>query len=342
MKPSQLATLLVRTIAHRLPTLIVGGPGIGKTSIVAQACEVVETDLIVSHPAVSDPTDAKGLPWISDDHESATFVPFGETLRVLESERPTVWFWDDLGQAAPAVQASFMPWLLARRVNGHVLPDHVTIVAATNRRTDRAGVTGVLEPVKSRFSAIVELEPDLDEWCRWALAQEWMPPEVVAFLRFRPDELNNFTPTADMVNSPVPRTWENAARLLNAGMPAAVEAGAVKGAVGEAAGTQLLAFLKMYRELPSIDGILLDPDAVALPTEPGVLYAVTTAVAHRTDADNFPRVARYAERLNEAGRGEFAVLLLRDAARRDSSILQTRSFVELATGELGELIGAAR
>lgn len=339
MKPSELVTLLSTAIAHRLPALLVGSPGVGKTSLVAQAAEASGNDLVVSHPAVSDPTDAKGLPWIGADHQSAHFVPFGETLRVLESKKPTVWFWDDLGQAPAAVQASFMPWLLARRVNGHALPDHVTIMAATNRRTDRAGVAGVLEPVKSRFATIVEIEPDLDEWCQWALAQDFMPPELVAFLRFRPQELCRFEPTADMTNSPVPRTWENAGRLLTAKMPMAVEAKALAGAVGISAATELMSFLRMYRQLPNIDGILIDADSAPIPTEMGVLYAVSTALAHRATPENFPRVARYAERLVEAQHGEFAVLLIRDAARKDPTLMSTPAFVRLASGEMGELIG---
>src|SRR2546430_13324260 len=40
-------------------------------------------------------------------------------------------------------------------------------------------------------------------------------------------------PSADMVNCPVPRTWENAARILGCGLPKAVEREALAGAVGE-------------------------------------------------------------------------------------------------------------
>jgi hypothetical protein len=72
----------------------------------------------------------------------------------------------------------------------------------------------------------------------------------------------------------------------------------------------------------------------------GVLYAVVTALAHRTTLENFAKVARYAERLLEAGHGEFAVLLTRDAVRRDPSLTNTPTFVRLATGELHELIGS--
>lgn len=340
MKPSHLATFLQHTIAQQLPSLIVGGPGIGKTSIVEQAAAAAGADLVVSHPAVADPTDAKGFPWVEKGATRAMFLPFGETARVLDSTKPTVWFMDDLGQAPPAVQASYMPWLLARQVNGHRLPDHVTIIAATNRRTDRAGVSGILEPVKSRFHAIVTLEPDLDEWCQWALAQPNFPPEVVAFLRFKSGDglLYQFKPSADLVNCPSPRTWAAAARLLQLRMPATVEAEALVGAVGEGAAAELLAFLRMYRELPNIDGILMDPDRASIPTSPSVLYAVSTAIASKANTTTFDRIARYAQRLVDAGHGEFATLALRDAIRRAPDVQTTPAFVRLTSGELGQLM----
>lgn len=339
MKPSQLAMFLAHAIAARLPVLITGKPGIGKSDIVDQASTAAPAKLILSHPAVADPTDAKGLPWVAEDKKSAIFLPFGELAQAMQATEPTVWFLDDLGQASPAVQASYMQLLLARRVNGHQLPDCVTFIAASNRRTDRAGVTGILEPVKSRFAAIVELEPDLDEWCQWAFAQNFVPPELIAFLRFRPGLLCEFTPSADLTNCPLPRTWAHAAQILALQLPdSAVQAGALAGAVGEGAATELLAFLAMYHQLPSVDAILVDPDTGVIPDNPAALYAVTTALAHRANEKNFGRVARYAERLVGQGHGEFATLLLRDSIRRCPEVQQTPAFVQLASGELGQLI----
>jgi hypothetical protein len=339
MKPSQLISFLSRTIPARLPVLIVGAPGIGKSDLVAQAAAAAGADLIISHPAVADPTDVKGLPWVAKGAEHATFLPFGELARALKATTPTVWFLDDLGQAPPSVQASFMQLLLARRVNGHVLPDCVTFLAASNRRTDRAGVSGILEPVKSRFVAIVELEPDLDEWTQWALGQDDMPPELVAFLRFRPELLSAFVPSADLTNCPLPRTWAHAGKLLALDLPDNILLAAVAGAVGQGAAIELMAFLRMFRELPNIDAILLDPDGPVIPKDPAALYAVTTALAVRTTVENFAAVARYAQRLVDALHGEFATLLIRDAVRRTPSVTDSPAFIRLAAGEIGQLIG---
>lgn len=341
MRPSELFTFLAEAIRARLPVLITGAPGIGKSDIVAQATADAGADLILSHPAVADPTDAKGLPWISDDGATATFLPFGELARAVRADRPTVWFLDDLGQAPPAVQASYMQLLLARRVNGHKLPDCVSFLAATNRRTDRAGVSGILEPVKSRFTSIVELAPDLDDWTRWALAHD-VPAELVAFLRFRPELLCDFEPSADLSNCPLPRTWAHVGRIMALDLPETVRHTAVSGAVGEGAATEFLAFLRLFQSLPSIDAILVDPDASDIPDRPGARYAVVTALATKTTVQNFGRIARYAARMMDAGHGEFSALLLRDAIRREPAVQTTADFNRLASGPLGSLISGGK
>jgi hypothetical protein len=320
-----------------LPILITGAPGVGKSDIVGQAAELTGAELILSHPAVADPTDAKGLPWPKKDGDEATFLPFGELARALRATVPTVWFLDDLGQATPAVQASFMQLILARRVNGHILPDCVTFVAATNRRADRAGVSGILEPVKSRFATIIELHPDIDSWCNWAIGAG-IPPTLIAFLRFRPDLLSDFKPSADMSNSPMPRTWASLAKLEALSLPQQVELAAMAGAVGEGPAAEYIAFRRIYQSLTSVDAILLDPKGCKLPTAPNELYATCTALASKVTDQNLSRIGIYANRLMDAGRGEFAVLLMRDVIRRNPKLKYSDAYIRIACGPIGQLI----
>lgn len=338
LRPSQLSDLLAKTIPAGMPVLITGAPGIGKSDVVAQATQEAGADIIISHPVVNDPTDAKGFPWPNKNGKSATFLPFGDLHRALDSKTKTVWFLDDLGQAPPSVQASYMQLILARRVNGHILPDCVTFIAATNRRTDRAGVTGILEPVKSRFATIVELAASLSDFCEWAIGAD-MPPELIAFLRFRPELLHRFEATADMTNSPSPRTWASVGRLLGLRLDSHLEFAAIAGAVGEGEAAEFKAFLKVFRDLPSIDGILLGPDTAPIPQEPSALYAVSAALAHRANINNFGRIVTYCERMMAAGKGEFSVLTIRDAHRREPKIAKTSEFItRVASTEIGRLI----
>jgi hypothetical protein len=50
------------------------------------------------------------------------------------------------------------------------------------------------------------------------------------------------------------------------------------------------------------------------------LYAVAAALGHRANPDNVANIGRYADRLVDAGQSDFAVLIVRDAERRDPSI----------------------
>lgn len=337
MKPSETLTLLTAAITNRLPVLLAGAPGVGKSDLVALATAGCGAHLILSHPAVEDPTTPGGIPWPNAITGRADYLPCGALADLITATEPTVWCMDDLGQAPASVQAAYMQWILARRVNGMSLPDCVSIVACTNRRQDRAGVNGILEPVKSRFATIVEVEADIDDWCSWAIDAA-LPIPVIAMLRYRPDLLSDPKPTTDMTNSPSPRTWANLAKLVALNLPMAIRHAAYSGAVGEGAAVEFMAFETMFGSLVAVDDILLNPQTADIPIKPSELYAVSTALASRAAVGTIGRILIYAERMLSIGHGEFAVLTCRDCVRRDNAIKTTAEYIRASCGPIGKMI----
>lgn len=328
MRPADLKTFLTFAIANKLPVMIKGAPGIGKTDIVTSAAAEAGARCIVSHPVVNDPTDYKGLPFAGQDN-TAHFMPFGELRELIDAKAPTVFFMDDLGQAPASVQAAVMQLVLARQINGHKVSDLVTFMAATNRREDKAGVGGILEPVKSRFASIVELDVNADDWYQWALGPGNMPAELVAFIRFRPSLLHKFEATKDITNTPCPRTVANVGRMQAAGLSKVIEFEAFKGAAGEAFAAEYVGFLKLWRELPNIDSVILNPKGAPLSTEPGVQYAMSGALAARMTGQNMEAICTYLDRMP----AEFSVVCVKDAITRDNALTQTKEFIKLATSK---------
>lgn len=325
MNISSLKDLLTFSITNGLPVLIAGPPGIGKSDVVDQATTAADADFIVSHPVVSDPTDYKGMPWVQNGQ--AEFLPFGELNRLIKATKRTVFFLDDLGQASPTVQAAAMQLILARQINGHKISDLVTFIAATNRRQDKAGVSGILEPVKSRFATIVELEVDTEDWCKWALTVGNMPVELISFIRFRPTLLSKFEATKEIKNTPSPRTVAYIGKMQNAGIPAHLELDAYTGAAGNAFATEYTAFLRLFRNLPDIDQVILNPKGAAVPEEPGVLYAISGALAHRMTEATVAPITQYLERLP----AEIAVCTMKDAVTRKVDLTKTKAFITWAS-----------
>lgn len=347
MKPSQLLEVLKIGIPKQRAFLLVSSPGVGKTDIGKQASAAVDYECQIFHPVTSDPTDFKGMPWVyvkdKSQTPSAEFIPFGDLRRLLETKNPTLAFLDDLGQATPLVQAATMQLLLARRVNNHIVPDHVTFLAATNRRQDRAAVSGVLEPVKSRFMSILNLEVDVEDWLTWA-AQEDIPPIIRAFIRWRPNLLHDFKATGDMTNSPSPRTVAHVAELYDDKYSAEIEYELYTGAAGEGFALEFMAFAKVFRSLPNPKLILQNP-SISLPTEPDVLYALCGVVAHLASDQNMDKVVKLADRLADAdefpdstARAEFAVLLIRDAIKHDPEVQNTRAYIEWQSRNSGVMV----
>ena len=248
MRPKLLKEAILFSIEHNLPGLIKGAPGIGKSDIVAQACKEAGAELIISHPVVSDPTDYKGLPYPNPNGKEANFLPFGELNKLIKADKKTVFMLDDLGQAPMAVQASAMQLILARRINGHKVSDHIVFLAATNRREDKAGITGILEPVKSRFAWIVELEPALDDWIEWAVMND-MPHHLVSFIKWKPNFLLDFNPTSDIINSPSPRTIAHAGKILNGNPPKRILTELIEGAAGSGFAVEFMTFIDIYTSL---------------------------------------------------------------------------------------------
>lgn len=342
MSPSSLAKVISMAIRNRRPLLIKGAPGIGKSDIVVQACNEAGAKLIIEHPVVSDPTDFKGLPFPSADGQSAHFLPFGSLLEILkyddetkEKEREViVYFIDDLGQAPPAVQAAAMQLILARRINGFRVSDKVVFIAATNRKADKAGVTGILEPVKSRFASIIELEVSVDDWISWAIDNK-MPSELLAFIRFRGEKmLHDFHPTADIQNSPSPRTVANVGYLMRDGIPNELRFEIFSGAAGEGWAGEFMGFLKLYENLPTIESIIKDPDNAPIFSEPSLNFAVTSSLASKANAQNFDTIMKYGKRMPK----EFQVLLVKDSVKHNRKVSDTKAFMDWALANSGVIL----
>jgi hypothetical protein len=141
-------------------------------------------------------------------------------------------------------------------------------------------------------------------------------------MRFRPELLHKFD--ANSKAWPSPRSWTFASQIMHSGLTRDTEFELLKGTVGEGAAGEFQAFMNVYRDLPSIDKILVNPEKERVPTEPDALYALTTALAEKTAKDNFERLMKYVGRTST----EFQVVYIRDCVRRKAPIENTKTFIK--------------
>lgn len=325
MKPSELYEALHALISERVPLHVWGACGVGKSQIVAQVAVDRKCEFLDIRAVQLDPVDLRGLPRISADR--AEWVP----PKFLPIDGEGVLFLDELTSAPQMTQAGCYQLVLDRKLGEYRLPDGWVVIAAGNPASERGVHFSMPRPLRNRFVHL-DLEPDFMDWCKWAV-KAGVRPEIIAFLRFKPALLHDPDATSDLNAWPTPRSWEMASNVLSgfarrrqSGFFAGtteIEAQLLEGTIGEAATTELVAFLRLFRQLPSIDEILLNPDSAPLPDEPSARIAIATALGRALTDHSIAKGIRYLDRMPT----EMRVLAMRDAAARDRAITHTPEFV---------------
>ena len=293
-------------VAARVPVLLWGPPGAGKSSAVEDMCRSIDLTFEVVIASIREPSDFSGLPVITEN--GVEFAP-PRWAKTLAEAGNGVLFLDEISTAPPAVQAALLRVVLERVVGDLDLPDELAIVAAANPPDQAADGWDLSAPLANRFC---HLDWHVDVMTVATGLVAGFPTPVIPTL---PEDWKNQIPIAAglvggvlsvrqslVIQPPIeralagrawpsPRTWEMLARLLAAAF--AVECSLetkrnlVIGCVGDGAGLEFLNWVQEL-DLPDPEAALMDPDSVVFPERGDRLYAALSAVAGAVASDPTP------------------------------------------------------
>ena len=310
------------------PIFMEGPPGVGKSAIARQVaeeanmalCKDAKTDerqfgWLDTRASQHDPTDFRGIPAVVEN--KAVWLPPDDIPFEFNKSLPErgIWFLDEITSAPPLVQAVLYQAVHEKRIGEHPLKKTWYILAAGNRIEDRAVTYRMSSALANRFTHIA-FDVNLDDWIEWA-KKATINPNIMMFVRFKPELLFKFEPESSEKAFCSPRTWDFASRHI--GMtPTNLLPEVLTGTIGKGATAEFMACLKLQKELPDINTIFAGDNFV--PQRLDLKYALVGALATRAKGvKDFERMLQYSKHLET----EFGVLLITMLAQKDETAMAT-------------------
>ena len=318
MKPSAIRQALPRLLLKKRAVMLWGAPGVGKSDLVAAVAKDMKVELRDVRLSMLDPVDLKGFPTISTNKKQMTWLP----ADFLPTKGKGILFLDEINHAPPSIQAPAFQLVLTGQLGGYTLPAGWSVLAAGNRASDRSIVHAMPAALANRFVHL-DYDVNVDDWNEWAMLNE-IHTDLRAFIRFRPNLLHSFDAATNPRAFPSPRSWAFVNDIYKDHLSQDTEFELIKGTVGEGACAEFSGFVRLIKDLPSVDAVLLDPEKTRLPESPAAMYALATALDAKTTVGNIARVMKYMERMPT----EFQVLFMRSALRRDNKLSGTKSYAD--------------
>lgn len=334
-----------------VPNLI-SSPGLGKSSVIKQIADKQDLCLIDIRMSQMDPADMNGFPFILNQKDKdvqirAGYVPMN--IFPIVGDIPPInpktgkpykgWviFLDEFNAGALSVQAAAYKLILDKMVGMHKLHENVVIALAGNLMTDKAITNRLSTATQSRLIHL-PIRVCNQTWHWWADSAS-LDFRVTAFVKFMPEELHNFNPNHTDLTFSCPRTWEMMSDLVAPWKKVSMKKLPLfAGTVGVGAARSFMAFCEIYKQIPTIEEILANPQGAPIGNEPSMHHALAGLIGFHMAPTNAKESLIFLDRLG----ADFQVVALRKAIARDISILQCPEITTWKRENAKELIRGGR
>jgi energy-coupling factor transporter ATP-binding protein EcfA2 len=333
---SQAGKILYGNILADIPTLLLGHPGLGKTTILRQLGKVLAErftgGVYVLSTREFNPIDLAGL-WLVDQ---TTWTTKRAPSDVLPYDKPVLILVDELGDALSFEQSSWYRLVLEHTLGNQQLAPGSYVACASNRPEDSAASNELSSALYGRCCCVT-IRADFGALKSYAIKNNWNPTLIGFIGAFGSDYVDNgFNSDLPYCGS-TPRDFERLNRL-EAGKHISsdneIALLQIVGNIDHVAGEKYFAFRQLA--VPSAELVLQDPASAPIldSMEKQSLYGACVIAACPQEHKAYQAVTTYALRLNRVA----GIALCFDLATRFKDYKQTSAFAQAATA-FHELLG---
>ena len=345
----QQATQLIKRTAMKRTVMLQGHMGEGKSSIL----KTLGKELAETHSAFYFDCTTKDLGDITipklkqvtqgddpnnPDQEFVRYVP-NEELG-LHLGKPIILMIDEYGKANRAVQNAMLCLMQERKLGAHTLHPDSLVFATTNLGGE--GVGDILLPhARNRLTIVRIRKNSVMEWIEnWAINND-IDATLMAWAIDNPhicqsfEDVKNpddnqyiFHPKALRTAFVTKRSLHAASDILKqrADLDDVTLTAALMGTVGERAAMDLMAFVKVNDQLPTLESIKKTPKEAKVPESPSAVCMVVYRTLSCIERDWVDAWMDYLPRLDREAQGLFANGVRHPKYGKQSLVMQNTKF----------------
>ena len=306
------ASAIIATTGDTVTTILVGEPGIGKSSlrndILAKLGWGQDQCVYLDAPLLDFPDF-----YMPDVNNGTTSNAYHERWK-LDSDKPHLYMVDEIGKMAGVARPMITRFLLERTVSDKPIPKGSIIFATSNLATDGVGDSFPAH-LNNRVSTVEVSKPDADSVVEFGTAHG-MNGTLIYFIRENPEVCQSYTELDDeaqrnnkYIFNPKSNTkafcsnrsfWmaSNTLNKMEAGLLTKPQAMAhICGAIGAPATAELWATVELADTLPSRSSIYNDPENARIPDSLASQLLLSTRLASGLDDKNADATSTYMVRL---------------------------------------------
>lgn len=340
----QIATA-IRNGGNKRTILVQGHMGTGKSSLLNTLAAELPTHTACYFDCTTKDLGDISIPKLAMlDGDGSDYVTYATNEELgAHHEGPIILMIDEYGKANPAVKNSMLRLMLERKIGSYALHPDSLVFATTNLGAE--GVGDLLPPhARNRMTVVTSRKPNNIEWIEWGINND-IDHTLLGWAKDNPQLFASFEDIKDPEENPYiyhPRD-QRAAFVTPRSMEAASDwlkqreafddqtlTSLLMGTIGARGAMDLMAFVKLADQLPSLESIKQDPHNAKVPDSAAAVCMVVYRALAALEKEWLDPWLDYMVRLDKEAQGMFANGVRTPKYSKQSMVFTNRKFTDWA------------
>ena len=334
---------LIKAVGHQRTVLMQGDMGTGKSSTLTTLSQQLSTHRAVYFDCTTKDLGDMMIPSLSSIEEDGCvrMIP-NEELGVHLTD-PVILMIDEFGKANPSVKNAMLRLMLERKIGSYSLHPDSIVFATTNKGSE--GVGDMLPPhARNRMTVVQTRKTDHMDWIEWGINNE-IDHTLLGWVKDNPQLMASFEDVKDPDENPyifhpkqqraafvTPRSLHAASDILKQreAFDDVTLTAALMGTIGDRGAMDLMSFVKLADQLPSLQSIKDTPKDAKVPTSAAAVCMVVYRTLAALDKDWLNAWMDYLPRLDTEAQALFANGVRAPKYSKQSMVMTNKKFTEWA------------